>query len=91
MATIQQYVKNMRDTQWEIALKMGVDLQWAQKETRVILMSGFIVQAIVMKALVDSGAVTDVALKATMDTVRAAIYAQEPNEPTGWPDISPGA
>jgi hypothetical protein len=91
MATIQQYVKNMRDTQWEVALKMGVDLQWDDKHTRVILMSGFVVQAIVMKALVDSGAVTDAALKTTMDNVRAAIYAQEPNEPTGWPDISPGA
>lgn len=89
MATIKQYVKNIRDTQYDVAMKMGVDISWSDINTRVILLSGYVVQAIILKTLVDSGAITDAALKATMDQVRQAVYDPEPGQPTGWTDVTP--
>lgn len=89
MATIKQYAKNLRDTQYDIALKMGVDISWADITTRVILLSGYVNQAIILKTLVDNGVITDAALKATMDNVRTAVYEMEPGQPVGWPDVTP--
>jgi hypothetical protein len=89
VTTIKQYAKNLRDTQYDIALKMGVDISRSDITTRVILLSGYVNQAIVLKTLVDAGVITDAALKATMDSVRTAVYTMEPGQPTGWDDITP--
>jgi hypothetical protein len=89
MATIPQYVKTMRDAQWSIASKLGVDLSRADKVTRVLMLSTLAVLAVVVKTIVDQGLITDAQLKATLNTLRQATYTDEPPEPTGWDDIEP--
>lgn len=89
MTSIPQYVKIMRDAQWSIASKLGVDISRADKTTRVLMLSTLVVLAVVVKTIVDQGLVTDAQLKATLNTLRQAAYNDEPPEPTGWDDIEP--
>lgn len=89
MATIPQYVKQMRDAQWDIARKLGVDLSRADKTTRVLMLSNLVVTAVLVKTVVDQGLVTDAQLKATFSNLRQAAYADEPPEPVGWDDVEP--
>lgn len=89
MTTIPQYVKRMRDAQWDIARKLGVDMSHANKEMRVLMLSNLVITAVITKTVVDQGLITDAQLKATLDNLRQAAYTDEPPEPVGWDDIEP--
>lgn len=84
MATVRQYTLAVRDMQWDLAYKLGCDLGWSDPQTRILILSGALVTASILKALTDAGAVTDAQLKAVMDAVRAAPLTQEPGDATGW-------
>lgn len=89
MATIKQYVKNLRDAQYDVALKFGTDLSMSDAPMRALMLSNLTVTAILMKSLVDKGVITDAELKATLDQVRQAVYNREPVDATGWDDVTP--
>lgn len=90
MTSIVQYVKIMRDAQWDIANKLGSDLSGADKQTRVLLLSNLAIQAVLIKALVDSGVISNAALLAALNAVRTDAYSpgQEPTFPVPW-EVSP--
>lgn len=88
MATVKQYVLSMRDMQWDVAQKLGSDLATADPQTRAAVLSGLVVQAAVLKVIVDSGVITDGQLASMMNAVRSAAFAQEPAQPTGWSAVA---
>jgi hypothetical protein len=90
VATIAQYTKIMRDTQADIARKLGVDLSSADQQTRAIALSALAVQAMLIKVLVDKGVVSNAELLAASNAVRSANYMPqpEPAEPVLW-DTTP--
>jgi len=86
MTSIVQYVKVMRDAQWDIANKLGADIASSNKEMRVALLSSLAIQAVLIKALVDKGVITDPELQAALAAVRLNAYnpGQEPPFPVPW-------
>lgn len=88
MATIRQYALAVRDMQWDLAYKLGCDVSLADPQTRILILSQALVTASILRALTQSGAVTDAQLKAVMDTVRQAPLTQEPGMGAGW-NITP--
>lgn len=86
MATVKQYVQQLRDAQRVIARKFGVDVYLTDKQTRAIVLSGLCLLAVVIKTLVDKGVITDADLKATLDAAKADLYPDEPVEPPLSPE-----
>lgn len=72
MATIPQYITVMRNTSWDIAQRLGVDLQYESKSTRAELLSVLAVQAILINLLVQKGVISDTELIAAVNAVRAS-------------------
>jgi hypothetical protein len=72
MATIPQYTTIMRNTAWDIGMRLGVDVQYESKATRAELVSVLAVQAILIDLLVRKGVVTDQELLTAINTVRAS-------------------
>jgi hypothetical protein len=75
MSTIPQYVKLMRDAMWDIAKRFGVDLSQEPKSTRAALLSDFAVQAVLIKALVDKGVITDQELLTAINAMRSSPWS----------------
>lgn len=81
MATIPQYVRQMRTTTRAVARKLGADIVYREKGQRVILNALLVVIGTLVKLLVTKGVFTDAELVDALDTVRAAAYDEEPDEP----------
>jgi hypothetical protein len=90
MTTISQYVKVMRDAQADAARRLGMDLATTDKAFRIAALSALAVQAVVVKALVDKGVITDTELLTALNAMRASGYrpAEEPVNPAPW-DTTP--
>jgi hypothetical protein len=78
MATIRAYVNQLWDAQQFIARQLGSDLARGPLEQRAAVLSIDLTTAVILKTLVDAGVTTDVALQATMTSVRNAIYKKQP-------------
>lgn len=88
MTSVPQYLAVLRAAQNKVAKRMGVDFSTADKGTRVLVESNLAMTAVVVKALVDHGVITDQELLATVAALRATPYPNEPVEPAGWPDAA---
>jgi hypothetical protein len=86
MATIPQYVTVMRNLQWDICKRLGVDMTTATSTERALALSALAVQATLINLLVTKGVVTDAQLLAAVNAVRSSPWqpAQEPVNPTDW-------
>ena len=85
MATVKQYVHELRERAVIIALKRDVDVRGADKQTRVLFLSILTILAVVVKVLVDKGFLTNAELAAGLDAARDDTYDREPTEPPGEP------
>jgi hypothetical protein len=81
MATVKQYIIQMRNRQKTIATKLGADITRADKQTRVLNQSLLALLAVVIKTLTDKGVINDAELIATMNAAEADAYDDEPMEP----------
>lgn len=70
MATLVQYLKILRDTTHDVAMRFGVDLAYEDKALRAATMGVLATQAILIKRLVDNGVITDAELLAAVNAVR---------------------
>jgi hypothetical protein len=89
MSTIPQYVKIMRDAMWDIAQRFGVDLTQEPKATRAVMLSNLAVQAVLIKALVDKGVITDTELLAAINAMRSSPWSPGPLpvRPVDWDTV----
>jgi hypothetical protein len=87
MATVKQYIAALRQRQDVIAVKYGCDIARADKQTRVVNLSILALLAVIVKALVDKGVITDAELTATLNAARDDVYDDEPVES---PPLRPG-
>lgn len=81
MATVKQYLVQLRQRQDAIARKFGADVSRAGKSARVLNLSLLCLLAVLIKTLVDKGVLTDAELVATLDAARDDAYPDEPVEP----------
>lgn len=83
MTTIRQYITKLRDTQQQVGLRMGCDLNSMPKDMRVAVLSVSADLAVLIKVLVDQGLITDVQLTAAYNAAKASVddYDPEPNLP----------
>jgi len=90
MTTIPQYARVMRNAQWDVCMRLGVDMSTATSTERAMAISGLVTQAILVKALVDKGIITDAELLAAINAVRNSPWqpGQEPEHPVPW-DTTP--
>ena len=77
MATVKQYVVNMRNAQQTVAMKLGSSL--ADKRSQVLVTSVLAIQAVLIKLLVDKGVVTDAELATALNTALNDTYPDEPD------------
>lgn len=86
MATIPQYTTVMRNLQWDICKRLGVDLSTATNTERALAVSALAVQATLINLLVTKGVVTDAQLLAAVNAVRQSPWlpAPEPVNPVPW-------
>lgn len=78
MATVKQYVTQMLSKQRDLALKLGTDIRRADKPTRVMNLSNLILASVVIKCLVDNGALTDQQLLATLQEAADDFWDDQP-------------
>ena len=78
MASLFQYVDQMRDRQMVISRKLGSDIGRTQKQDRVMNLALLILIAVVVKVLVDKGVITDAELLGELNRARDAAYDDEP-------------
>jgi len=90
VASVFQYAKVMRDAQWDIALKLGVDISQADRQTRAVQISGLAVVGALLELLTLKGIVTDLELLQIINSVRNDPFVppKEPIEPVEW-DTTP--
>ena len=81
MATVRQYMGQMRAAERTIGRKMGVDLASTSKELRVAMLAVTAMIAVLMRALFVAGVITDAQLQAALDAAAADLYDDEPLEP----------
>lgn len=81
MATVKQYMGQMRAAERAVGRKMGVDLAHAGKELRVAMLAVTAMIAVLMRALFVAGVITDAQLQAALDAAAADVYDPEPLEP----------
>lgn len=81
MATLRQYATRMRATQNKVAVKLGSDLSTAPKELRVAVTSVLVVVAVLVKAIVDKGVLTDAELQTALTAAEDDLYDDEPRNP----------
>lgn len=81
MATVKQYVDVMRVRQDRMAEKFGVGLRSSRVEIRVLNLTVLALIAVVVKALVDKGVLTDAELVALMNGAADDGWDREPIEP----------
>lgn len=90
MTTIPQYAKILRDTMWDIAMRLGVDMSQEEKAVRAGLIATLTAQSVLIKALVDKGVITDQELLAAVNAVRSSAWqpGHLPVRPDFW-DTAP--
>lgn len=66
-----------------MAKKLGVDLGWSDKPTRVVNRCMLVLTAVMVKAMVDKGLVTDQEMLALLDSAGAVAWADIPWPPDG--------
>lgn len=79
MATVQQYVNQMRNTQLGIAEKLGSTI--TDKRLRILLAVSCVPSAVLIKVLVDKGIVTNLELQTTLDAALNDVWP-EAEDPT---------
>jgi hypothetical protein len=86
MTTIPQYVTVMRNMQWDICRRLGIDMTTATSTERALAISGLAVQAVLINLLVTKGVITDQELLAAVNAVRSSPWSppQEPVNPVEW-------
>lgn len=87
MATLPQYLKVLRDTAWDVALRFGVDLRHESKATRAGLMGVMATQAVLIDRLVEKGVITDQELLQAINKVRNSSWRPDhdlPVRPVWW-------
>jgi hypothetical protein len=90
MATLPQYVTVMRNLQWDICKRLGIDMSSVTVTERALALSNLAVQATLINLLVTKGVITDQELLAAVNAVRNSAWSppQEPEHPAGW-DTAP--
>ena len=90
MASIVQYIRVMRNLQWDICKKLDVDMSQADKQTRAIAIANLAVTALVVKLLVAKGVTSDAELMGAVNQLRNDPFPvpREPAEPINW-DTTP--
>lgn len=81
MATVKQYTAAFRTRREAIGVKFGVALRQSTKEQRVAGLTHDAVLAVVVKAIVDAGLVTNAQLDDIFDAAWAEAQIDEPAEP----------
>lgn len=86
MATIPQYVTVMRNMQWDICRRLGVNMAYATDVERALALSNLAVQATLINLLVTKGVITDAELLASVNAVRNSAWSPpvEPVRPVDW-------
>lgn len=89
MATLPQYLKVLRDTAWDVAMRFGVDLRYEEKATRAAMMGVLATQAVLIDKLVDKGLLTDAELMDAINKVRNSSWQPEPLtvRPVEWDTV----
>lgn len=77
MATLPQYLKVLRDTAWDVAMRFGVDLRHEEKATRAAMMGVLASQAVLIDKLVEKGVLTDQELLQAINKVRNSDWTPE--------------
>lgn len=80
MATPRQYWNALRSTRNKVALAMGIDIDHSSKDARAVANANLAVIVVLVKALTDSGVLTDAQLLAAQTSIENA--AQWDDEPT---------
>lgn len=78
MATVKQYVVNMRMAQRDVAIKLGSGLN--DKRSQVLVTSVLAILGVLIKLLVDKGVVTDLELQNALNSAQADTYSDEPDD-----------
>jgi hypothetical protein len=83
MATIPQYVTVMRNLQWDICKRLGVDMATATSTERALALSALAVQATLINLLVTKGVINDQELLAAVNAIRSSPWqpSHEPENP----------
>jgi hypothetical protein len=86
VATIPQYTTVMRNLQWDICRRLGVDMSAATDVERAMAISALAVQATLINLLVTKGVISDVELLAAVNAVRSSPWSPppEPVRPVEW-------
>jgi hypothetical protein len=85
VATLKAYVTQLHARQKVIARKLGADIAYVDKTSRVLNLSLLTLLAVVVKTLVDKGVIADAELLATLDTARDDAYDNQPIQPDPEP------
>lgn len=90
MTTIPQYTTVMRNLQYDICLRLGVDLTTATNTERALALSALAVQATLINLMVSKGIITDAELLGAVNAVRNSPWKPpvEPVVPVPW-DTAP--
>ena len=80
MATVRQYVTQIRAAQDSVAERLGSTV--SDKRLRIVLVMAAIPVGVVMKLLVDKGLITNAELTTTFNDAVADTWPEEP-DPTG--------
>lgn len=81
MATVRQYVTQMRGTMNTVATQMGVDVTRTDKQARVTVTCLLAIIAVVVKTLVDKGVISNAELQATLDGAVGEVWPPESDLP----------
>lgn len=77
MATVRQYVTQIRSAQDSVAQQLGSSVN--DKRLRIVLVMAAIPVGVVMKLLVDKGVFTNAELTTTFNDAVADVWPEEPN------------
>lgn len=81
MATLPQYLQQLRLWHRETARRMGLSLQDQDVEARALAASAGAVIAVIVKTLTDKGVITDADLQATWSQLDGITLPREPAAP----------
>jgi hypothetical protein len=81
MTTVRQYWNSLVATRNTVALRLGVSVPDTQKTARALANADLALVAVVCKAIVDKGLLTDADLQAARDAAIADTWNDEPDLP----------
>lgn len=80
MATsVLTYVRQLKVAEYALAKQMGSDLTTSSKELRVALLAATAATAVLAKALVDQGVLTNAQLQAALTAAQAETFPEQGN------------